>query len=80
MGKPSISIKLLFNVADKFWGRKYDVESSMKFVDYLREWRNKSGWTTKKIDEHFDISIQQDIGLEKIIIVVVFQSHRTGGN
>lgn len=40
------------NVADKFWGRKYDVNQH-EICDYLREWRKKSGWTTKKIDEHF---------------------------
>lgn len=41
-----------FNVADKFWGRKYDVNQH-EICDYLKEWRNKSGWTTKKIDEYF---------------------------
>ena len=40
------------NVADTFWGRKYDVNQH-EICDYLREWRNKSEWTTKKIDEHF---------------------------
>lgn len=40
------------NVSDKFWGRKYDVDQA-EICDYLKEWRNKSGWTTKKIDEHF---------------------------
>lgn len=40
------------NVADKFWGRKYNVNQH-EICDYLKYWRNKSGWTTKKIDNHF---------------------------
>ncbi len=40
------------NVADKFWGRK-DKVNQHDICDYLKEWRNKSGWSTKKIDEHF---------------------------
>jgi DNA (cytosine-5)-methyltransferase 1 len=40
------------NVKDKFWGRKYDVNQH-EVCDYLKTWRAKSGWTTKKIDEHF---------------------------
>jgi len=40
------------NVQDKYWGRKYDVNQH-EICDYLKYWRNKSGWTTKKIDEHF---------------------------
>ncbi len=40
------------NVADKFWGRKYKVNQH-DVCDYLKYWRNKSGWTTKKVDEHF---------------------------
>ena len=40
------------NVSEKFWGRKYDVNQH-DICDYLREWRNKSEWSTKKIDEHF---------------------------
>lgn len=40
------------NVADKFWGRKYSVNQH-EICDYLKYWRNKSGWTTKKVDEHF---------------------------
>jgi len=40
------------NVADKFWGRKFSVKQS-DICDYLKFWRNKSGWTTKKVDEHF---------------------------
>lgn len=40
------------NVADKFWGRKYDVNQH-DICDYLKFWRNKAGISTKKIDEHF---------------------------
>lgn len=40
------------NVADKFWGRKYEVNQA-EICDYLKYWRNKSGYTTKKVDEHF---------------------------
>lgn len=40
------------NVSDKFWGRKYDV-SQFDICDYLKKWREGSGWSTKKIDEHF---------------------------
>jgi DNA (cytosine-5)-methyltransferase 1 len=40
------------NVHDKFWGRKHNV-SQHEICDYLKFWRNKSGWTTKKVDEHF---------------------------
>lgn len=40
------------NVYDKFWGRKYDVNQA-DICDYLRYWRDKSGYSTKKVDEHF---------------------------
>ncbi|MEG2529551.1 MAG: DNA (cytosine-5-)-methyltransferase [Anaerovoracaceae bacterium] len=40
------------NVADTFWGRKYEVNQH-EICDYLRYWRDKSGWTTKGVDEHF---------------------------
>ena len=40
------------NVYDKFWGRKYDVNQH-EICDYLKEWRDKSGYTTKKVDDHF---------------------------
>ena len=40
------------NVYDKFWGRKYKVNQA-KICDYLRKWRDKAGYTTKKVDEHF---------------------------
>ncbi|WP_430509738.1 DNA cytosine methyltransferase [Gottfriedia solisilvae] len=39
-------------VEDKFWGRKYDVNQA-DICDYLKYWRTKSGWSTKKVDEHF---------------------------
>lgn len=40
------------NVYDKFWGRKYKVKQSA-ICDYLKKWRDKAGYTTKKVDEHF---------------------------
>ena len=40
------------NVYDKFWGRKYDVNQH-DICDYLKMWRDKSGYTTKKVDDHF---------------------------
>lgn len=40
------------NVADTFWGRKHKVDQHV-ICDYLKYWRNKSGWSTKKIDAHF---------------------------
>ena len=43
------------NVADTFWGRKYEVNQH-EICDYLRFWRDKSGWTTKNVDEHFGYS------------------------
>lgn len=43
------------NVSDKFWGRKYKINQH-EICDYLRYWRNKSGWTTKKVDDHFGYS------------------------
>ena len=43
------------NVADTFWGRKYDVDQH-EICDYLRYWRDKSGWTTKRVDDHFGYS------------------------
>lgn len=41
------------SVKDKFWGRKYEVDQA-EICDYLRYWRDKSNWTTKKIDDHFN--------------------------
>lgn len=43
------------NVADTFWGREYEVNQH-DICDYLRYWRDKAGWTTKKVDEHFGYS------------------------
>lgn len=40
------------NVKDKFWGRKYEVNQH-EICDYLKFWRDKAGWTTKRIDDHF---------------------------
>lgn len=40
------------NVYDKFWGRKFEVNQA-DICDYLRYWRDKSGYTTKKVDDHF---------------------------
>lgn len=40
------------NVEDKFWGRKYDVNQH-DICDYLRFWRDKAGWSTKAVDDHF---------------------------
>ena len=40
------------NVYDKFWGRKYDVNQH-DICDYLRFWRDKAGYTTKSVDDHF---------------------------
>lgn len=39
-------------VSDKFFGRKYKVNQA-EICDYLKEYRDKSEWTTKKIDKHF---------------------------
>ena len=40
------------NVSDKFWGRKHKVNQH-DICDYLKKWRKISGWSTKRIDEHF---------------------------
>ncbi len=40
------------NVHDEFWGRKHRV-NQFEICDYLKHWRNKSGWSTKRIDAHF---------------------------
>jgi DNA (cytosine-5)-methyltransferase 1 len=40
------------NVHDEFWGRKHEVDQH-EICDYLKYWRTKSGWSTKKIDEYF---------------------------
>ncbi|MFZ4680729.1 MAG: DNA cytosine methyltransferase [Flavobacterium sp.] len=40
------------NVADTFWGRKSKIDQH-EICDYLKYWRKLSGWSTKRIDEHF---------------------------
>ena len=40
------------NVAENFWGRKHPVNQH-EICDYLKYWRNKSSWSTKKLDDHF---------------------------
>jgi len=40
------------NVEDKFWGRKFDV-CQEDICDYLKDWRDKTGWTTANVDRHF---------------------------
>lgn len=40
------------NVHDKFWARKHNPKQE-DICDYLKFWRKKSGWSTKRIDEHF---------------------------
>lgn len=43
------------NVANTFWGRKYEVNQH-DICDYLKYWRDKAGWTTNKVDKHFGYS------------------------
>ena len=40
------------NVSETFWGRKHKV-NQFDICDYLKKWRNNSGWSVKKIDAHF---------------------------
>ena len=40
------------NVSDKFFGRKHKVKQA-DICDYLKEWRDKKGISTKKVDEYF---------------------------
>lgn len=40
------------NVAETFWGRKYEVNQH-ELCDYLVYWRKKTGISTKAVDEHF---------------------------
>jgi DNA (cytosine-5)-methyltransferase 1 len=40
------------NVHDKFWSRKHFIKQE-DICDYLKQWRKKSGISTKKIDEIF---------------------------
>ncbi len=49
--KKIINHKARTNIHDKFWGRKYKV-NQFEICDYLKYWRSKSGWSTKKIDEY----------------------------
>lgn len=51
-GKKIINHKARTNVHDKFWGRKHKVNQH-DICDYLKYWRAKSGWSTKRVDEHF---------------------------
>lgn len=51
-GKKIINHKARTNVHDKFWGRKHKVNQH-DICDYLKYWRGKSGWSTKRVDEHF---------------------------
>lgn len=39
-------------VKDTFWGRKYEINQH-DICDYLKYWRDRSGWSTKKVDEYF---------------------------
>jgi len=51
-GKTIINHIARTNVHDKFWARKHNVNQN-EICDYLKYWRNKSGWSTKRVDEHF---------------------------
>lgn len=51
-GKTIINHIAATNVEDKFWGRKYDVNQH-EICDYLKSCRDKAGWTTKAVDDHF---------------------------
>lgn len=51
-GQQIINHKARTNVHDKFWGRKHKVNQH-DVCDYLKYWRGLSGWSTKRIDEHF---------------------------
>lgn len=51
-GEKIINHKARTNVHDKFWGRKHKVNQH-DICDYLKYWRGVSGWSTKRIDEHF---------------------------
>lgn len=54
-GKIIYQHKALENVADTFWGRKYEVNQS-ELCDYLVYWRKKACISTKKVDEYFGYS------------------------
>ena len=51
-GQKITNHKARTNVHDKFWGRKHKVNQH-DICDYLKYWRNLSGWSTKRVDEHF---------------------------
>ncbi len=51
-GTKIINHKARTNVHDKFWGRKHKV-NQFDICDYLKFWRAESGWSTKRVDEHF---------------------------
>lgn len=51
-GKVIYQHKAIENVADTFWGRKYEVNQH-ELCDYLVSWRKKAGYSTKQVDEHF---------------------------
>lgn len=44
--------KALENVADTFWGRKYEINQH-EICDYLVYWRKKANLSTKDVDNHF---------------------------
>lgn len=54
-GKIVYQHKALENVADNFWGRKFEINQP-ELCDYLVEWRKKAGISTKKVDEYFGYS------------------------
>lgn len=54
-GKIVYQHKAYENVADSFWGRKYEIDQH-ELCDYLVAWRKKAGISTKKVDEHFGYS------------------------
>lgn len=51
-GEKIINHKARTNVQDEFWGRKHKV-NQFDICDYLKHWRTVSGWSTKRVDEHF---------------------------
>ena len=51
-GQKITNHKARTNVHDEFWGRKHNVNQH-EICDYLKRWRKKSGWSTKRVDEHF---------------------------
>lgn len=51
-GKVVYQHKANENVAETFWGRKYEVNQH-DICDYLVYWKKKKGISTDKVDEHF---------------------------